>query len=119
MSAAMAEPTLTWAGVAPATPEIYLVMALCAVLLVEAFAGEKRRGLADTLTLVVLLVGALVSAVYGHVSERTTLFHGLYVADELGYVLKLAGFLIVAVTLVYSRAYLEQRDILRGEYGVL
>ena len=33
--------------------------------------------------------------------------------------LKLAGFLIVAVTLIYSRAYLDQRDILRGEYDVL
>jgi NADH-quinone oxidoreductase subunit N len=57
--------------------------------------------------------------VYAHVVVRTTLFHGLYVADELGYVLKLAGFLIVAVTLIYSRAYLDQRDILRGEYDVL
>jgi len=65
--------------------------------------GEKRRGLADSLTLLVLIGGALLTAVYGHVSQRTTLFHGLYVADELGYVLKLAGFLIVAVTLVYSR----------------
>jgi NADH-quinone oxidoreductase subunit N len=115
----MLEPALTWAGVAPATPEIYLALAVCAILLLEAFAGEKRRGLADTVTLIMLLGGALVTAVYGHVSQRTTLFHGLYVADELGYVLKLAGFLIVAVTLVYSRAYLEQRDILRGEYGVL
>jgi NADH-quinone oxidoreductase subunit N len=115
----MPEPTLTWAGVAPATPEIYLTIALCVVLLVEAFAGEKRRGLADSLTLIVLLGGAIVTALYGHVAVRTTLFHGLYVADELGYVLKLAGFLIVAVTLVYSRAYLDQRDIMRGEYDVL
>jgi NADH-quinone oxidoreductase subunit N len=92
---------------------------VCVVLLVEAFTGDKRRGLADSLTLVVLLVGALVTAVYAHVVVRTTLFHGLYVADELGYVLKLAGFLIVAVTLIYSRAYLDQRDILRGEYDVL
>jgi NADH-quinone oxidoreductase subunit N len=43
----------------------------------------------------------------------------MYVADELGYVLKLAGFLIVAVALLYSRTYLENRDILRGEYYVL
>jgi NADH-quinone oxidoreductase subunit N len=100
-------------------PRFISLVALCAILLVEAFAGEKRRGLADSLTLVVLVVGALVTAVYAHVSQSTTLFHGLYVADELGYVLKLAGFLIVAVTLVYSRAYLDQRDILRGEYGVL
>jgi NADH-quinone oxidoreductase subunit N len=115
----MPEPTLTWASVAPATPEIYLTVALCVVLLVEAFAGDKRRGLADSLTLIVLLGGAFVTALYGHVGTRTTLFHGMYVADELGYVLKLAGFLIVAVTLVYSRAYLDQRDILRGEYDVL
>jgi NADH-quinone oxidoreductase subunit N len=115
----MPEPTLTWASVAPATPEIYLTVALCAVLLVEAFAGDKRRGLADSLTLIVLLGGAFVTALYGHVGVRTTLFHGMYVADELGYVLKLAGYLIVAVTLVYSRAYLDQRDILRGEYDVL
>jgi NADH-quinone oxidoreductase subunit N len=115
----LSEPILTWASVAPATPEIYLAVAACAILLVEAFAGEKRRGLADSLTLIVLVVGALVTAVFGHVSARTTLFHGLYVADELGYALKLAGFLIVAVTLVYSRAYLDQRDIMRGEYDVL
>jgi NADH-quinone oxidoreductase subunit N len=115
----LSEPILTWASVAPATPEIYLAVAACAILLVEAFAGEKRRGLADSLTLIVLVVGALLTAVFGHVSARTTLFHGLYVADELGYALKLAGFLIVAVTLVYSRAYLDQRDIMRGEYDVL
>jgi NADH-quinone oxidoreductase subunit N len=115
----LTEPALTWASVAPATPEIYLAVALCAVLLVEAFAGERRRGLADSLTLIVLVVGALVTALYAHVAVRTTLFHGLYVADELGYALKLAAFLIVAVTLVYSRAYLDQRDIMRGEYDVL
>jgi NADH-quinone oxidoreductase subunit N len=34
-------------------------------------------------------------------------------------VLKLAGFLFVAVALLYSRAYLENRNILRGEYYVL
>jgi NADH-quinone oxidoreductase subunit N len=34
-------------------------------------------------------------------------------------VLKLAGFLVVAVALLYSRRYLENRDILRGEYYVL
>ena len=43
----------------------------------------------------------------------------MYVADELACVLKLAGFLFVAVALLYSRAYLENRDILRGEYYVL
>lgn len=115
----VSEPALTWASVAPAAPEMYLVLAACAVLLIEAFSGEKRRGLADSLTFIVLVLGALITALFSHVSAPTTLFHGLYVADELGYALKVAGFLIVAVTLVYSRAYLDQRDIMRGEYDVL
>jgi NADH-quinone oxidoreductase subunit N len=53
------------------------------------------------------------------VARPTLLFAGMYVADELGFVLKLAGFLVVAVALLYSRAYLENRNILRGEYYVL
>jgi NADH-quinone oxidoreductase subunit N len=47
------------------------------------------------------------------------LFEGMYVADGLGYVLKLAAFLFVAVGLLYSRDYLEERGILRDEYYVL
>jgi NADH-quinone oxidoreductase subunit N len=43
----------------------------------------------------------------------------MYIADELSFVLKLAGFLFVAVALLYSRTYLENRNILRGEYYVL
>jgi len=43
----------------------------------------------------------------------------MYVTDPLAFVLKLAGFLCVAVALLYSRMYLENRDILRGEYYVL
>ncbi|HEX8782143.1 MAG TPA: NADH-quinone oxidoreductase subunit NuoN, partial [Steroidobacteraceae bacterium] len=56
---------------------------------------------------------------YGHVSQRVLLLHGMYVADELAFALKLAGFAVVAVALLYSRAYLENRNILRGEYYVL
>jgi NADH-quinone oxidoreductase subunit N len=41
------------------------------------------------------------------------------VADELACVLKLCGYLFVAFGLLYSRDYLEERGILRGEYYVL
>ncbi len=115
----MPEMTMTWASVAPAVAEIYLVVAICVILLIDVFVGEKRRGLTSTLTLLALAVGAAVTARYGHVTHHSVLFSGMYVADELGFVLKLAGFLVVAVVLLYSRTYLENRDILRGEYYVL
>ena len=111
--------TLTWQSIAPAIPEIYLVAAICFILLVDAFAGQTRRGLTPTLTLLVLAVGVALTVAYGDVSHRTILFDGMYVADELAYVLKLCGFVFVAFGLLYSRDYLEERGILRGEYYVL
>ena len=115
----MPETTMTWQSITPAIPEIYLVGAICLVLLVDAFAGQARRGLTPTLTLIVLAVGAALTVLYGNVPRSTILFDGMYVADELAYVLKLCGFLFVAFGLLYSRDYLEERGILRGEYYVL
>jgi len=110
---------LNAASFAPAVPEIWLVCAICALLLVEVFGGAKRPGLIPTLTLLALAVGAALTVSYAQVSHRVLLFDGTYVADELAVVLKLAGFLFVAVTLLYSRTYLEYRNIQRGEYYVL
>lgn len=111
--------TLTWAGVAPAIAEIYLAIAICLILMVEVFVGERRRGLTATLTLLALAIGAGLLVAYGEVGSRVTLFDGMYVADPLGFVLKLAGFLFLAVALLYSRSYMEERGIVRGEYYVL
>jgi NADH-quinone oxidoreductase subunit N len=115
----MTDTIMTWSSVQPAIAEIYLVAAICVVLLVDVFAGEKRPGLTSTVTLFALAVGAALTVAYGHITHHAILFDGMYVADELGYVLKLAGFLVVAVVLLYSRTYLENRKILHGEYYVL
>ena len=115
----MHDTVLTWSSVAAAVPEISLTAAICLILLVDVFAGERGRRVTPTLTLLALAVGAALTVRYGHVTERAPLFAGMYVADELGFVLKLAGFLLVAVALLYSRTYLENRSILRGEYYVL
>jgi NADH-quinone oxidoreductase subunit N len=115
----MPDTIMTWQSIAPAIPEIYLVAAICALLLVDVFAGQTRRGLTPTLTLIALAVGAGLTVLYANVSQRTILFDGMYVADELAYVLKLCGFLFVAFGLLYSRDYLEERGIQRGEYYVL
>jgi NADH-quinone oxidoreductase subunit N len=108
-----------WHSMSPAIPEIYLAFAVCVVLLFEAFVGVKRPGASSTLTLISLVIGAALTVRYANVAHHTVLFDGMYVTDPLAFVLKLAGFLFVAVALLYSRLYLENRDILRGEYHVL
>ena len=110
---------MTLASMLPALPEIYLSAAICVLLLIDVFFGKDRRRLVAALTLLVLLGGALMTATCGAVSARTLLFDGLYVADPLGTVLKIAGFLTVALALFYSGGYLDRRRMQGGEYYVL
>ena len=114
----MLDTTLTWAGVSPAIGEIFLAFAICLILLVDVFAGERNR-VTPTLTLVALAACAGLLVYMGQVGTRLELFSGLYVADPVSWVLKLAALLFVAVTLVYSRGYMEARGTSRGEYYVL
>lgn len=115
----MNTPALTLASLAPALPEIYLTAAICVVLLADVFMGERGRRITPTLTLLVLAIGAAVTLMWAQVGGRVELFSGLYVADPLATLLKLFGFLVTAVALLYSRAYLDARGINRGEYYVL
>jgi NADH-quinone oxidoreductase subunit N len=111
--------TFTWASLQPALPEIYLTAAICLLLMVDVFAGERRRWIAPTLTLLILAGGAAVTAYYANVDTRVLLFGDSYVADPLAVLLKLFGFMTMAVALLYSREYLERRGMMRGEYYVL
>jgi NADH-quinone oxidoreductase subunit N len=111
--------SITWSSVAPAVGEIWLTFAVCFLLMLEAFGGNRRRGFIATATLVMLAIGAALQVKYGAVTGRLTLFNGMFVADQLAHVLKLVGYLVVAWALLYSRSYLEERGILRGEYYVL
>jgi NADH-quinone oxidoreductase subunit N len=112
-------PELTWASLQPALPEIYLTAAICVLLMADVFFGDRRRGLAPTLTLLLLAGGAFITARYANVDARQLVFSGSYVADPLAVLLKLFGFVTMAVALLYSREYLQRRGMMRGEYYVL
>ena len=112
-------PTLTLESVLPALPEIYLVIAICMVLLVDVFAGRAAPRVTPTLTLLVLAAGAALLLTFAQVPSSVELFSGMYVTDPLANLLKLLAMLFVAVSLLYSRHYLETRGLLKGEYYVL
>jgi len=112
-------PTLTLESVLPALPEIYLAIAVCVVLLVDVFVGRAATRVAPTLTLLVLAAGAGLLLAFAQVPSTVELFSGMYVTDPLANLLKLLAMLFVAVSLLYSRHYLETRGLLKGEYYVL
>lgn len=109
---------LTLADVLPAAAEIFVALAACVLLLVDALAGPRARGVVFTLAIVALAGAAWVTSAVA-VDARTVLLGGHFVADPMGAVLKLFAYGAAAVTLLYSRDYLERREILKGEYLVL
>ena len=109
---------LTIADVQPAAAEIFVALAACVLLLVEAVAGPRARGAVFVLAIASLAGAAWVTSAVAP-EARLVLLGGHFVADPMGTVLKLFAYGAAAVTLLYSRDYLERRDLLKGEYLVL
>ncbi len=109
---------LSWTDVAPAGAEMFLLAAACVVLLVDVFLDDERRWVTYLLSLVALAGAAFVTSALAGPGRTVALF-GHYVADPMGTVLKLVNYPVVAVALLYSRDYLAQRGLFKGEYFVL
>jgi NADH:ubiquinone oxidoreductase subunit 2 (subunit N) len=78
-----------------ALPEILLLVAACMVLLADVLRGEDERLRIDRLALGALLFPA-VATVWQIGQPAQHAFGGMYVADTLGHVLKLAAYGAVA-----------------------
>jgi len=98
-------------------PELLIVTAACVLLLVELFL-PARRMLSFFITMLTLVAAVWLTSHYG-VSARTVVFNGMFVLDPMASVLKIFAYGATAVTLVYSRDYLQARGLFRSEYYVL
>jgi NADH-quinone oxidoreductase subunit N len=114
----MNETTFSLAQILPALPEIYLTGAICALLMFDVFFGLRHPGRTATATLLLLAIGAFITLQVGQ-GARQVLFDGLYVADNLSLLLKLASYLFMGLALFYSGDYLARRRMQKGEYYVL
>jgi NADH-quinone oxidoreductase subunit N len=101
-----------------AAPEIFLATAICVVLLVDVFLRQEQRGLTYLLSMLALVGVALVSMA-SMIQEPTVAFSGSFISDPAGGVLKLVAYIVVALVFVYSRNYLEEQDLFKGEFFVL
>ena len=101
-----------------AAPEIFLVCAICVILVVDVFLPREHRTVTFYLTMLSVIGTTLCSAWFG-VGERTTLLYGGFVADPAGNALKLFAYAIVGIVFVYSRDYLLREGLFKGEYFIL
>lgn len=110
--------TTTLQELVPVVPEIFILSMACVVLLIDLVLKESQRNVSYWLSQATLLGAFLLT--YGLGSEgRQLTFQGLFVNDEMAHVLKVFIYAVVAAVFLYSRQYLRDRTLFKGEYYVL
>ncbi|MBP6597791.1 MAG: NADH-quinone oxidoreductase subunit NuoN [Arenimonas sp.] len=114
----MVLPMPTVADLMPLRPEIFVCAAAFALLMIDLFLSDQRRGLTHFLALFILAAAAVLTArdlamvpAYG--------FGGMFVRDTASDVLKLAVYAVSGLAFVYAKPYLQDRGLFKGEFYAL
>ena len=111
----------------PALPEAVLLVGACVVMIADTFVRDERRALTYWIaqgTLGLCLAATLFIIAFTEARQdgnqlyfvKYYIFNGLFVADFLSHLVKLVFYAAASATLVYSRQWLLDRGLLRGEF---
>ncbi len=102
----------------PAMPEIFVLSMACLILILDLFLSERSRVVTYLLTQATL-VGAFILSLGLFSEVRELTFSDSFVLDPMASVLKLVVYSAAFMVFLYSRDYLRQRGMFRGEFFVL
>jgi NADH-quinone oxidoreductase subunit N len=101
----------------PAYPELLMVCAISAILLIDMFTGDARRGLTYILSLVAIGLCAGLNLAFLVDADTIFTFDGMFVSDPMSNLLKIGCYIAVAGSFVYSREFVAERALVSGERG--
>ncbi len=101
-----------------ALPEIVIVSMAMVILLADLFLKNANRIAIYGLAQLTLLVAAYITFTT-HAPSVTYAFTGTFVDDAMSDVLKLMTYLGTSLIFVYTRQYIQQRGMFRGEFYAL
>ncbi len=111
--------TLDSLNLVPAYPELFLLGAACLILIADLFVSDAKRNVTFYWALIAVIGSGALSVQLLIDGATHYSFGGMYVGDAMSYALKAFAALAVALTLIYSRQYARDRQIMRGELYVL
>ena len=108
------------ANLVPMTPELFLLGALCVLLIADLYIEQQRRGLTHFLAIAILVLTALLT-LRGQAGDgvEQLAFGGMFIRDGLSELLKLSIYVVTIAVFVYAKPSLEPRGIYHGEFYVL
>src|SRR6266513_4277940 len=110
-------PIVAFPGLAPAVPEVVLVCAAMALLIIGVLRGEGSSRLVSWLSVAVLIATLVTAGLLG--GERQVGFYGMFVSDAFAVFMKALVLLGSAVTIIMGLPYNEEHGIARFEFPVL
>ena len=99
-------------------PEIFVLTMACLVLVIDAFLKDEQRHVSYLLSQVTL-IGAAIITWNNHFASPAVGFSGTFIVDTMADVLKFSVYIVTAAVFVYSRQYLKERSLFKGEFYVL
>jgi NADH-quinone oxidoreductase subunit N len=99
-------------------PEIFVLSMVCVILVLDLFLDDSERFISYWLAQATLLVAAVITLSMDG-GETRLAFFGTYIADSMGAILKVFIYIVTSLAFLYSRHYLSDRGLFKGEYYVL
>lgn len=107
----------TVADLMPLLPELVLVGAAFAWLLLDLFLDPRRRVVTHILSIATLV--AVIAMIGTGVGGHGTVLNGMFVRDTAADVMKLTVLVTTAFALIYGWSFLRERNLYQGEIAVL
>jgi NADH-quinone oxidoreductase subunit N len=101
----------------PLYPEIFLAVATSAILMIDMFLSDAKRHVTYLLSLLALAGCAALTLIDFNAATTVYTMNNMFVSDPMSNLLKLFTYLAVALTLIYSRQYVTERDMVTGSLG--
>lgn len=97
-------------------PEIFLLLSICAILLIDMFLGEEKRNVTYALSLLSIGVCGILT-MNASSGSSVYLSNNMFVSDAMSNLLKLFSYIAVGVTFIYGRQYASDRGMTKGMLG--
>jgi NADH-quinone oxidoreductase subunit N len=111
-----------WSELSPVLPELIILATACTVLILGLFSTSEKGGLLVLVSIVGVVFAAIATAKFhmgDHELTRRVLFNGNFVRDYMGDILKIAVYFIMLFVFIYSKQYLRNKSIFKGEFYAL
>ncbi|MDY7538424.1 NADH-quinone oxidoreductase subunit NuoN [Undibacterium sp. RTI2.1] len=101
----------------PLYPEIFLLSAICVILLIDMFLADDKRNVTYVLSILSLVICGVLTLINPSGDGSIYFSNKMFVSDPMSNLLKIFSYIAVGLTLIYGRQYASDRGMTNGKLG--